>query len=155
MPPEIVDLNDYQVSEWPTTPDGEARQANEVEAHYRTLLGHPAVAGDDLVGLPRRRLADAPSGLVRADGSPKPAYERLRGLVKGEWWLAPTTMRTDELGRIRLSAVPRRLRGHIARPGGRVLHRCPRIGRGGRDPELMTGASRRPSVCRVASVSGC
>ena len=29
MPPEIVDLNDYQVQEWPTTPDGESRQAEE------------------------------------------------------------------------------------------------------------------------------
>ncbi|HEY6569920.1 MAG TPA: endo-1,4-beta-xylanase, partial [Candidatus Limnocylindrales bacterium] len=27
MPPEIVDLNDYQVADWPTTPEGEARQA--------------------------------------------------------------------------------------------------------------------------------
>ncbi|MCL1801394.1 MAG: endo-1,4-beta-xylanase, partial [Promicromonosporaceae bacterium] len=27
MPPEIVDLNDYQVTEWPTTPEGEERQA--------------------------------------------------------------------------------------------------------------------------------
>ena len=43
MPPEIVDLNDYQVTDWPTTPEGEARQADEVETHYRTLLGHPAV----------------------------------------------------------------------------------------------------------------
>ena len=35
MPPEIVDLNDHQVDDWPTTPDGEARQADEVERHYR------------------------------------------------------------------------------------------------------------------------
>ena len=29
MPPEIVDLNDYQVESWPSTPEGEARQADE------------------------------------------------------------------------------------------------------------------------------
>ena len=29
MPPEIVDLNDYQVTDWPTTPEGEERQARE------------------------------------------------------------------------------------------------------------------------------
>jgi hypothetical protein len=28
MPPEIVDLNDYQVEKWPTTPE-EERQASE------------------------------------------------------------------------------------------------------------------------------
>ena len=57
MPPEIVDLNDYQVDDWPTTPEGEARQADEVERHYRTLVGHPAVAAITWWGLPRRRLA--------------------------------------------------------------------------------------------------
>ena len=54
-------------------------------------------------GFPDGGWLDAPTGLVRVDGSPKPAYERLRGLVKGEWWLPPTTMRTDDAGRIRLT----------------------------------------------------
>ena len=103
MPPEIVDLNDYQVTDWPTTPEGEARQADEVETHYRTLLGHPAVEAITWWGFPDGGWLNAPTGLVRVDGSPKPAYERLHGLVKGEWWLPPTTMRTDDAGRIRVS----------------------------------------------------
>ena len=102
MPPEIVDLNDYQVADWPTTPEGEARQADEVATHYRTLLGHPAVQAITWWGFPDGGWLNAPTGLVRADGTPKPAYERLHGLVKGEWWLPPTTMRTDEAGRIRV-----------------------------------------------------
>ena len=57
MPPEIVDLNDYQVDEWPSTPDGEARQADEIVRHYRTLLARPGRRGDHLVGAPGRRLA--------------------------------------------------------------------------------------------------
>ncbi|HEY4188790.1 MAG TPA: endo-1,4-beta-xylanase, partial [Candidatus Limnocylindrales bacterium] len=103
MPPEIVDLNDYQVAEWPTTPEGEARQADEVETHYRTLVGHPAVEAITWWGVPDGGWLNAPTGLVRADGSRKPAYERLHGLIKGEWWLAPTTMRTDDDGRIGVS----------------------------------------------------
>ena len=43
MPPEIVDLNDYQPDEWPSTPEGEERQANEIEEMYRILFAHPLV----------------------------------------------------------------------------------------------------------------
>lgn len=45
MPPEIVDINDYQVTDWPTTPAGEERQAEEVVKHYKTLFAHPLVEG--------------------------------------------------------------------------------------------------------------
>jgi endo-1,4-beta-xylanase len=106
MPPDIVDLNDYQVDSWPTTPDGEARQADEVERHYRTLVGHPAVAAITWWGLPDGGWLRAPSGLVRLDGSVKPAYEALHRLIKGEWWLAPTDLRTDTAGRVRFSGFP-------------------------------------------------
>ena len=44
---------------------------------------------------------NAPSGLLRRDGSPKPAYEALHRLVKGDWWLPPTTLRTGEDGTLR------------------------------------------------------
>ncbi len=103
MPPEIVDLNDYQVAEWPSTPDGEARQADEVVRHYRTLLSHPAVAAISWWGIDDGGWLNAPTGLVRQDGSAKPAYHALRGLIKGDWWLAPTTMTTDDAGRLTVS----------------------------------------------------
>ena len=106
MPPEIVDLNDYQAAEWPNTPDGEVRQADEVERHYRTLVGHPAVAAITWWGLPDGGWLNAPSGLIRVDGSRKPAYEVLRRLIKDEWWLAPTELRTDPAGRVRFQGFP-------------------------------------------------
>ena len=86
--------------------DGEARQADEVERHYRTLVGHPAVAAITWWGLPDGGWLNAPSGLVRVDGSVKPAYETLSGLIKGEWWLAPTDLRTGSDGRVRFSGSP-------------------------------------------------
>ena len=104
MPPEIVDLNDYQVESWPTTPEGEARQADEMVRHYRTVVSHPAVESLTYWGFADEGAwLGAPSGFVRLDGTPKPAYDALLGLVKGEWWLAPTETVTDAEGRVAVS----------------------------------------------------
>jgi endo-1,4-beta-xylanase len=101
MPPEIVDLNDYQVESWPSTPEGEARQADELVRHYRSLVAHPAVEAITYWGITDAGAwLGAPIGLVRADATPKPSYEALHSLVTGEWWLAPTVMRTDAAGRV-------------------------------------------------------
>ncbi len=103
MPPEIVDLNDYQVDDWPSTLDGEARQAEEIVRHYRTLLADPAVAAITWWGFLDGGWLNAPTGLIRADGSTKPAYDALHGLIKGEWWLRPTTMVTADDGSFRMT----------------------------------------------------
>ena len=100
MPPEIVDLNDYQVEDWPSTPEGEARQAEEVVTHYSTLLAHPAVAAITWWEVQDGGWLNAPTGFVRADGTAKPAFDALRGLIKGAWWLAPTRLVTDDQGRV-------------------------------------------------------
>jgi len=101
MPPEIIDLNDYRVTEWPSTPEGEERQADEIVRHYTTLVRDPAVRSITYWGLTDNgSWLGAPSGLVRLDGTPKPAFHALRDLVKGEWWLPATTITTDDEGRI-------------------------------------------------------
>lgn len=101
MPAEIEDLNDYQIPHWPSTPEGEARQAEEIVRHYRCLLAHPAVRSVNYWGLTDRGAwLGAPAGLVRADGSRKPSYDALEALIKGEWWLPATTMRTDADGKL-------------------------------------------------------
>lgn len=101
MPPDITDLNDYQIPDWPTTPEGEARQADEIVRHYRTLMAHPAVESINYWGLTDDGAwLGAPVGLVRADGSRKPSYDALESLIKGEWWLPPTEMRTGPDGTV-------------------------------------------------------
>ncbi|MGC5167194.1 endo-1,4-beta-xylanase [Luteimicrobium sp. DT211] len=101
MPPEIVDLNDYQVADWPSTAEGEERQASEVVAHYETAFAHPAVESLTYWGMTDATAwLGAPSGLIRRDGTPKPAYDALRGLVRGQWWVPPTTVRADDDGTV-------------------------------------------------------
>ncbi len=98
MPPDIVDLNDYQLNEWPSTPVGEERQAREVVLHYKTLFAHPAVQAITWWDLSDGGWLNAPAGWLRRDQSPKPAYHELERLIKGEWWLPPTRMTTDSNG---------------------------------------------------------
>lgn len=85
MPPEIVDLNDYQIPEWPSTPEGEERQKNEWAEMYRILFEHPlveAVTGWDFAD---GAWLGAPSGLIRKDNTTKPAYHELKRLIHEEW----------------------------------------------------------------------
>lgn len=97
IPPEIEDLNDWQVPEWPSTPEGEERQANETEEMYRILFAHPnvkAITGWDYTD---GAWLGAPSGVLHKDGTVKPVYERLMKLIRGEWW-TDCEICTDENG---------------------------------------------------------
>jgi endo-1,4-beta-xylanase len=100
MPTEIEDLNDYKLDEWPSTPEGEARQAEEVVTHYRTLFEHPLVESITWWDLKDGAWLGAPSGLIRKDNSVKPAYEELHKLIKGEWWTGTKQVITNEVGSI-------------------------------------------------------
>ena len=100
MPREITDLNDYQVDEWPSTPEGESRQAEQVVLHYTTLFAHPQVQAITWWNLSDGGWLNAPAGLLREDFTRKPAYDELEKLIKGEWWLPPTRMTTDANGQI-------------------------------------------------------
>ncbi len=98
MPPEIVDLNDYQVTDWPSTPEGEERQRQETLLHYQTLMAHPLVEAITYWDMVDGGWLNAPSGLVRKDLTPKPAYDALHSLIKGDWWTPPTRLVTDAEG---------------------------------------------------------
>lgn len=98
MPPEIEDLNDYQLEEWPTTRDGEERQAREIAQHYKTLFEHPLVESITWWNFTDNAWLGAPAGLLRRDDSSKPSYEELHRLIKKEWWTAPAKIAADESG---------------------------------------------------------
>ncbi len=85
MPAHIVDLNDWQVDSWPTTPEGEERQAREVAEMYSVLFSHPLVEAITSWDFNDGCWLKAPSGLVREDNSEKPAYYALRDLIHGTW----------------------------------------------------------------------
>lgn len=99
MPPQIDDLNDFQVTEWPTTPEGEERQAREVTQMYRTLFAHPLVESVTTWSVVDGKWLHAPAGFLREDNSCKPAYDELHKLIKQEWWTTKTLV-TDAEGRV-------------------------------------------------------
>lgn len=86
MPADIEDLNDYKVDTWPSTPEGEERQKNELEEMYTILFANPSVKAITNWDFEDGQWLGAPSGIIRKDNSLKPAYERLRELIKKEWW---------------------------------------------------------------------
>jgi endo-1,4-beta-xylanase len=103
IPADVQDFNDFETSDWPTTPEGESRQADEIRRHYRSLVSHPAVQAINYWGMSDEgSWLGAPVGLVRKDGSLKPSYLALESLIKGEWWLPRTSMRTDAEGRVQV-----------------------------------------------------
>jgi len=72
---------------WHTTPEGEKTQAEQVAEFYRVLFSHPAVEAITWWNFTDQGAwQGAPAGFVRADMTPKPAYERLKDLIKDTWW---------------------------------------------------------------------
>ena len=85
MPAHIVDLNDWQVDEWPSTPEGEERQAREISEMYSVLFAHPLVEAITTWDFNDGCWLKAPSGFVHRDNSEKPSYYALKELIHGEW----------------------------------------------------------------------
>ena len=103
MPAYIEDLNDWQVPEWPTTPEGEERQAKEIEEMYRILFAHPLVEAITTWDFKDGAWLKAPSGFLRLDNSRKPSFHMLKKLVKEEWW-TDEKVTTDAQGYATVSA---------------------------------------------------
>lgn len=84
---------------WPSTPEGEKRQADYVEKFYTLLFSHPAVQGIGWWNFVDGDWDRNPGGLLHADLTPKPAYERLRHLIQ-EKWHTQSSGKTDATGTV-------------------------------------------------------
>jgi len=102
MPPEIEDLNDHIVDSWPSTPEYELRQADNIREMYSILFAHPLVKGITQWDFTDGCWLGAPSGVIRKDGAIKPAYEMLDRLVNREWHTA-VTAKTNAEGMVELT----------------------------------------------------
>jgi len=105
MPREIVDLNDYKVTEWPSTPEGLARQAKESVRHYELLWEHPLVESITWWSIRDGGWLNAPSGLLDKNSDPKPAYTALLEKIKGDWWTGEQTLTADASGEITVTGI--------------------------------------------------
>jgi len=89
------------VKDWDSTADGEERQAREVAEFYRLLFSHPVVEAITWWDFSDHgSWQNAPVGFLRKDMTPKPSYDALKKLIKGQWWTGPLTLKTDAAGRV-------------------------------------------------------
>lgn len=93
--------NDWHArrTDWHTTPEGEAAQADYGEALYTALFSHPAVEAITWWDFSDHgSWQGAPAGLVRADMTPKPLYDILVEVFRSRW-TTDARVTTDASGR--------------------------------------------------------
>ena len=84
--PEITDLQDAHYDDDAATPELEQKQADDLEKMYRNLFeNHPLVTAITNWDFGDGAWLNAPSGVIRKDGSLKPSYKALHHLIKEEW----------------------------------------------------------------------
>ncbi|MCL2376953.1 MAG: endo-1,4-beta-xylanase [Defluviitaleaceae bacterium] len=105
MPKHIVDLNDFAPEEWPSNPEGEARQAAEAAAFYDILFAHPLVEAITWWNFHDGLWLNAPSGLLNKTNNPKPAYNALHKRIKGDWWTAEHKLVTNSNGEVAVTGI--------------------------------------------------
>ncbi len=86
VPPEIEDLNDWHYDRTDYGREYEERQRNEMmEMYSHVFEHHPQVTGFTTWDFQDGMWLNAPSGLLRTDGSTKLSYEGLDSLINGKW----------------------------------------------------------------------
>jgi endo-1,4-beta-xylanase len=86
-PKRLHSSTESDATDWNSTPEDEAKQAEYVAQFYTLLFSHPALRAISWWDLSDKYAwMGAPGGLVRKDMSPKPAYTRLMDLIHHQWW---------------------------------------------------------------------
>ncbi len=94
-----VDANGAAQTNWNTDSTNETKQADYAVKLYKVLFSHPAVQTLTWWDLTDKNAwLGAPTGLLRKDMSAKPAYTRLKDLIKTTWWTNITNQRTNSSG---------------------------------------------------------
>lgn len=98
VPAHIQDLNDFRYEDDASTPEGEERQAGWIKEFYTAIFeNHPQVTAITNWDFNDGAWLNAPSGLLRRDGSAKPGYDVLKELINKKWH-SEGTVKTDAEG---------------------------------------------------------
>jgi endo-1,4-beta-xylanase len=113
-----------------TTPEGEAKQAEDTVKFYRALFAHPAVEAITWWDFSDRGAWQrAAAGWLQKDQSPKPVYDRMLALIKGEWW-TKAEGQPDAQGQVSLRAFHGQHRVTVTLPSGFKMEKEIHIQRG-------------------------
>jgi GH35 family endo-1,4-beta-xylanase len=78
--------SDGDATNWLTTPEGEKAQGDYLAQFYAVLFSNPKVDAITYWDFSDYGAwQGAPAGLIRTDMTPKPAYDRLKKLIRSEW----------------------------------------------------------------------
>jgi len=113
-----------------TIPEGEVKQAEATARFFRTLFAHPAVEAITWWDFSDRGAwQGAAAGWLRRDLSPKPVYERMLALIKGEWWTNAESQ-PDVQGEVSLRAFHGQHRVSVTLPNGFTVDKGIHVQRG-------------------------
>jgi len=125
-------------SDWVSTPEGEAYQAEHVVRFYTMLYSHPAVEAITWWDFSDQGAwKGAPAGFLRDDMTPKPAYTALQSLIKGKWW-TDTTATTNAQGIAKFRGTLGDYRIRVTVGGKQVDIENPKIEKDGKNRWLVT-----------------
>ncbi len=120
--PKEASMKDWHTRRpaWASTPEEEERQALLADRFYTLLFSHPSVEAITWWDLSDEGAwMGAPAGLLRKDMTPKPAYERLRARIRGDWWTREVSGETGADGGLTLRGFKGEYAGTATLPDGR------------------------------------
>ena len=103
IPEHIVDLNDWHYNDDDSKPEFEERQKNQMIEMIRILVEeHPLVKAHTSWDFMDGMWLNAPSGVLRRDGSEKPVYTALDNLINKEYH-TEENVKTDGNGNVKVA----------------------------------------------------